>query len=119
MFMVDLGFSPFMSLYNNQDCVHACILADNFDMMQYIVKNSKLVKGDEHNCRYDVPEERRNDYIMQRNEADECGNNALHHIFNTNETSRWKYLECLISEGVGDTNEMNINNYLPHQIEHS
>lgn len=45
LFMVDLHFSPFMSLYNNQDTVHACIIAENDSMLRYIVTNSNLKRG--------------------------------------------------------------------------
>ena len=45
LFMVDLHFSPFMSLYHNQDTVHACIIAENDSMLRYIVTNSNLKEG--------------------------------------------------------------------------
>lgn len=67
LFMVDLHFSPFMSLYNDQDTIHACIIAEQDEMLKYIVTNSNLTPlGQEENCRYFVRPENREEFLEQR-----------------------------------------------------
>ena len=63
LFMVDLHFSPFMSLYHNQDTVHACIIAENDSMLRYIVTNSNIKVGHEDDCRYIVRPEHREYFL--------------------------------------------------------
>ena len=115
LFMVDLHFSPFMSLYNSQDTVHACVIAENDSMLKYIVTNSNLEPHKEEKWRYNVPMEHRKEFLEQRKYPDECGNNALHFVFNCeDEEKRWEYLELLLKEEIGDLSARNISNFLPH-----
>lgn len=39
LFIVKLGFSPFINLFKGQTPVHAAILTQNFEMYEYLVKN--------------------------------------------------------------------------------
>lgn len=88
-------------------------------MLRYIATNSNLKKGEEDKGRYLVQPEFREEFLAQRKYPDECGNNAMHFVFNVADLDkRWEYLELLLNEDIGDINGRNLSNYLPHQIEH-
>lgn len=50
---------------------------------------------------------------------DMCGNNTMHIVFEINDLDlRYKMVELLLEEEIGDINKANIIGQLPHEIEH-
>mmetsp|Transcript_30203 Transcript_30203/g.46188 ORF Transcript_30203/g.46188 Transcript_30203/m.46188 type:complete len:129 (+) Transcript_30203:1436-1822(+) len=112
-FLSDLGFSPFMDLYAKQTPVHAAIIAEKYEMLEYFIKNSDL-KGNKSE-KYFVDRDDMNAYKMNRDKEDENGNNPIHFVFNiSNYEMRFKFLKLCLEEHVGSPVRRNYSNLLPN-----
>ena len=58
-------------------------------------------------------------FRKSRANKDKAGNNSCHLAFEmVRDSYRYKFLELLIEEKIGDINKPNVLGLLPHQIEH-
>ena len=59
-------------------------------------------------------------FLKSRQKKDINGNNSLHHAFNIkNQALRYKFIDLITKEKVGDLNKPNIMGLMPHEIEHT
>ncbi len=87
-------------------------------MLEYLVKNSKI---DSKEPKYQVTIKKNENYFWKsRKKKDICGNNTMHFAFEIIDLDlRYKIVELLLEEDIGDINKANIIGYLPHEIEHT
>ena len=87
-------------------------------MLEYLVKNSKI---DSKEPKYEVIISKNEKYFWKsRKKKDIFGNNTMHIAFEINDLDlRYKMVELLLEEDIGDINKANIIGFLPHEVEHS
>lgn len=111
--MKKLGISPFMKLFRGQDVIAACVKGGQYNLLEYLVKDTNYQNKD--NWEIDVEkyrfmnDEDKKKFIKSKTTKDECGNNSCHYAFEIKDVSiRYKFLELLIKEAVGDISKPNI-----------
>ena len=141
LFLVGLGFSPFMNISKGQTPVHAtCLIPDDnvkqqyisFELFKYFVVNSSIGLKQFHQSKYDASDKGKDDIEDNRYEfmsdkdikkfedsrqtVDSQGNSVLHYIFDIQlekDDLRNQFLKIAIEEQLGDIRQRNVENYLP------
>ena len=91
-----------MKLFHNQNVISACILGCQFELLEYLVKDTK--KGafvdDIGTTKYVIDNIKDEPYYWKsRANKDAAGNNSCHHVFKINYNNiRYKFLRLLIAE---------------------
>lgn len=125
LFLKKLGISPFMKFHESQNVIGACIKGCQYDLLKYLIEDSR--KGAREKCGYvkyefdgrEIRTEQLNYYWKSRQNKDQNGNNSCHLTFEiVDEKLRYKFLNLLLSEEIGNMNKPNLLGFLPHEIEH-
>jgi hypothetical protein len=121
-FLSKLGMSPFMKLYQGQSVVDACVLGKQYDLLEYMVKDTRkginigLPDDKKYPVKFKIDDYMNLDYYWKsRQNKDQVGNNTLHLVFSVvdNEELRFKFVKLCIEESIGDINKRNCLGYLP------
>lgn len=116
LFMSKLGISPFMPLFRGLNVIAACVKGNQFELLSYLIKDTK---GGSDKYKLSNAKDRAR-FWKSRTGKDDCGNNLCHYAFEKNDIdTRYKFLEFLIQEGVGDIRKPNIKGQIPHELEHT
>ena len=110
-----------MKLFHNKNLVSACIVGCQYKTLLMLADNSKPNKELDPSCqKYIIEDKRKEKYFLKsRANKDKAGNNSCHLAFEmVRDKYRYKFLDLLIEEGIGDVNKTNVLGLLPHQIEH-
>ena len=115
-----------MKLYDRQNLVHAAVKGGQYEMLEYLIKDTRQGINDnlpEHKkfpVKYKVLDPTRfNVWWKTRRNRDAMGNSPLHFCFEIQDTElRYRMLSLLLEEGIGDVTERNKLGLLPQELEH-
>jgi len=122
-FLVELGISPFIKMFNGQNLPSACIIGQQYELLEYIAADTR--KGKQRRTRpkrkYQVQKYDHISYFYKSRESkDKQGNNACHFAFLIeNPDIRKKFLDLCLDEGLGDVQRVNVVGLLPEQMTHN
>lgn len=123
-----MGVSPFIKIFRNQSVIDACVLGEQYDLLEYLIKdtrkgiNNKITdESKKFRIKYKIENFLMTEYYWKSREGkDENGNNTCHLAFEIMDRElRYKVLKLLIEENVGDINKHNVLGYLPHEVNHN
>lgn len=88
-------------------------------MFKLLAKDSLLENtfwGEDRKIKYNIKDKSDQEYFMKsRANKDKSGNNSCHLAFEmVRDSYRYKFLEILIEEKIGDINKPNVLGLLPH-----
>ena len=119
-FVAISGVSPFIKLYQRQNAVKACILGENYILLEEFIKDTNrevLTTMDQKDKRYSMKECKWNDidyFWKSRENKDEFGNNVMHAVFLIEDVElRNKFITLLLNEQVGNVDKRNKLGFLP------
>ena len=123
LFLKKLGVSPFMKIYMNQNVIGASILGCQYQTFKLLVQDSlqeEVYFGNSQDQKYIIDDPKNIEYFNKsRRNKDKGGNNSCHLVFEmSRENIRYKFLDILIDQKIGDINKPNVLGLLPHQMDH-
>jgi len=115
-----------MKLYDHQNLVHAAVKGGQYEMLEFLIKDTRKGINDnlpEHKkfpVKYRILDATKfNQYWKTRRNRDAMGNSPLHFCYEIQDTElRYKMLSLLLEEGIGDVKERNKLGLLPQELEH-
>ena len=79
----------------------------------------ETIIGDKKEIKYIINNPNVDYFYKSRKNKDKAGNNSCHLVFEmVRDNIRYKFLDMLIDQKIGDINKPNVLGLLPHQVDH-
>lgn len=120
MFLKRLNTSPFLKLFRRQNVIAACIKGGQQELLEYLIKGTNENSSKKINKYNFVDPQDMQNFIVRRQQKDDCGNNSMHYAFEISDIKmRYKIVKLLIDEEVGELHKSNRQGQMPYQMEHT